>query len=585
MPSATTTIRDPGRATLRVGMPCATAAAIIYAMSMTPPPPPPLLEASAEGAPEVRAPGSTAGAASVGATSPATTNAVSRRVAGAALVVMLFFIISRFTGLAREIIIGARFGTSAEYDAYLAAFRVPDLLFQLVAGGALGSAFIPVFAGYWVKQEKPAAWLLFSRVLNLVTLLLIVLAAAAILFAQPLVTYVIAPRFAPEQQVLAAQLMRIMLAGTVVFGASGLVMGALNATQHFLWPAAAPVAYNLAIIGSAWWLAPRMGIMGLAWGVVAGAVGHLLVQLPQLVRTGAVYTPSADVRDAGVREVLRLMGPRVLGLLFVQMQFLVNTILASGLATGSLSALNYAWLIMLLPLGIFAQSVATAVFPTFAAQIAAGDADAMRRTLSQALRTVLFLIIPSAVGLITFGSMIVRLLLERGSFTADSTTLVAYALLFYALGLVGHAALEILVRAFYALHNTWTPVLVGVGAMVLNILLGIWWVQSLGFGGLALANSTATLLEAFLLLMLLRRRLGGLDGRALAASVGRTALAAAAMGAALYPLAQWAAAQPEGVRLAVDVGALLGGVAIFVGVSALLRAPELGQVIALARRR
>ncbi len=181
--------------------------------------------------------------------------------------------------------------------------------------------------------------------------------------------------------------------------------------------------------------------------------------------------------------------------------------------------------------------------------------------------------------------MIVRLLLERGSFTADSTTLVAYALLFYALGLVGHAALEILVRAFYALHNTWTPVLVGVGAMVLNILLGIWWVQSLGFGGLALANSTATLLEAFLLLMLLRRRLGGLDGRALAASVGRTALAAAAMGAALYPLAQWAAAQPDGVRLAVDVGALLGGVAIFVGVSALLRAPELGQVIALARRR
>ena len=545
-------------------------------MSLTPPPP--LYEVPAEGAPEVLA----FEAATTASTGSVTT---SRRVAGAALVVMAFFVISRFTGLAREIIIGARFGTSAEYDAYLAAFRVPDLLFQLVAGGALGSAFIPVFAGYWVKGEKSGAWLLFSRVLNLVTLLLVVLALTAILFAQPLVSGLIAPGFAPGQQALTVQLMRIMLMGTVVFGASGLVMGALNATQHFLWPAAAPVVYNLAIIASAWWLAPRMGIAGLGYGVVAGALGHLLVQLPQLLRTGVVYTPSADLHDAGVREVLRLMGPRVLGLFFVQMQFLVNTILASGLATGSLSALNYAWLIMLLPLGIFAQSVATAVFPTFAAQIAAGDADALRRTLSQTLRTALFLIIPSAVALLAFGPMIVRLLLERGSFTAESTALVAYALAFYALGLVGHASLEIMVRAFYALHNTWTPVLVGVAAMALNILLSIWWVRYLGFGGLALANSTATLLEALLLLILLRRRLGGVDGRALALSVGRTALAAGVMGAALYPLAQWAATQTAGVQMVANAVALLGGVALFIGVSALLRAPELGQVVALARRR
>ncbi len=549
-------------------------------MSLTPPPP--LLEAPADGAPDVLAVEAGAMLENDGAGAPngagaaSGASATSRRVAGAALIVMAFFIISRFTGLAREIIIGARFGTSAEYDAYLAAFRVPDLLFQLVAGGALGSAFIPVFAGHWVRGEKPAAWLLFSRVLNLVTLLLILLAATAILFAQPLVSNIIAPGFSPEQQAETAQLMRIMLTGTVVFGASGLVMGALNATQHFLWPAAAPVVYNLAIIASVWWLAPRMGIAGLAWGVVAGAIGHLLVQLPQLMRTGVVYAPSADLRDAGVREVLRLMGPRVLGLFFVQMQFLVNTILASGLAAGSLSALNYAWLIMLLPLGIFAQSVATAVFPTFAAQIAEGDADAMRRTLSQTLRTVLFLIIPAAVGLITFGAMIVRLLLERGSFTADSTALVAYALAFYALGLVGHASLEIMVRAFYALHNTWTPVLVGVGAMLLNILLSFWWVQPLGFGGLALANSVATLLEALLLLILLRRALGGIDGRALALSAGRTALAAAVMGAALYPLAQWAAAQSQSVRLLVDLGALLGGVAIFVGVSALVARARTG---------
>ncbi len=541
-----------------------------------------MLEASSDGA-------AVAGAVE-SVSAPTAANASARRIAGAALIVMAFFVLSRFTGLAREIIIGARFGTSAQYDAYLAAFRVPDLLFQLVAGGALGSSFIPVFAGYWVKQDKVGAWLLFSRVLNLVTLLLIGLAALAIVFAVPLVANVIAPGFPPEQQALTVHLMRIMLLGTVVFGASGLVMGALNATQHFLWPAAAPVAYNLAIIASAIWLTPRMGIIGLAWGVVAGSVLHLLVQLPQLVRTGVVYTPwrgprSAGLRDAGVREVLRLMGPRVLGLFFVQMQFLVNTMLASGLATGSLSALNYAWLIMLLPLGIFAQSVATAVFPTFAAQTAAGDLDAMRRTFSQTLRTVLFLIIPSSIGLITIGPLIVRLLLERGSFTAESTAMVAYALAFYALGLVGHGSLEIMVRAFFALHNTWTPVLVGIGAMTLNILLGIWWVRYLSFGGLALANSTATLLEALLMLLLLRRRLGGVDGRTLAASVGRTLIAALVMGAVLYPVAQWASAQPGGVRFAFDVAVLLGGAAIFVGVSALLRSPELAQVAALIRRR
>lgn len=508
----------------------------------------------------------------------------TRRIASAALVVMIFFVLSRVTGLAREVVIGARFGTNLEYDAYLAAFRVPDILFQLVAGGALGSAFIPVFSGYWIKRDYAGAWLLFSRVLNIVTLILVALAALAAVAAPWLVREIIASGFSPEQQALTATLMRGMLLGTVIFGASGLIMGALNATQHFLWPAAAPIFYNLAILAAGLWLAPVWGIQALVVGVVAGSFLHLLVQLPQLVRSGATWTPSVSVADAGVREVLRLMGPRVLGLFFVQMHFLVNTILASHLSAGSISALNYAWLLMLLPLGIFSQSVATAAFPTFAAQIAAGDLPAMRRTFSQTLRTVLFLVIPAAVTLIVFGAPLVRVLLERGAFTPESTQMVAFALAFYGLGLVGHASLEIVVRAFYALHNTWIPVLVGVAAMVLNIVLGVWWVNYWQHGGLALANSVATSIEALLLLVLLRRLMQGVEGGRLADSVLRSCGAALVMGAALYGVMRLTPLQGAWGWLWILL-ALAAAVALYLLMAALLRHPELTQVQSLVAGR
>lgn len=462
-----------------------------------------------------------------------------RGIAKAALIVMIFFVLSRVMGLAREVIIGARFGTTAEYDAYLAAFRVPDLLFQLVAGGSLGSAFIPTFSSYWAKSKQAEAWLLFSRVLNLVTLALVIMAGLAAIFAAPLVQHVIAPGFSPAQQALTTHLMRWILLETVVFGASGLVMGALNAVQHFLLPAAAPLFYNLAIILGAWLLAPYFGVYGLVIGVVGGALAHLLVQLPGLWQVRAKYSLTLNLGDAGVREVARLMGPRVLGEFLEQTHFLVNTILASSLAVGSLSALNYAWLLMLLPQGIFAQSIATAVFPTFAAQIATARTDAMRHSLGYVLRTVLFLTIPAAVGLYILRVPLISALFQRHSFSAESTQMAAYALQFYALGLAAHAVVEILVRAFYALHDTMTPVAIGVAAMLLNIGLSFLWVHRLGYGGLALANSTATTIEMVVMLWLLRKRLGGLDGRVLLTSMARNGLAAIGMGLVLMLWLAW----------------------------------------------
>lgn len=504
-------------------------------------------------------------------------------IASAALVVMFFFVISRVLGLAREMVIAAQFGAGAELDAYLAAFRVPDFLFQLVAGGALGSAFIPTFTGYWARRDQQGAWLLFSRVLNLVTVALVGIAGLAALFALPLVRQIIAPGFSPEQQMLTAGLMRWMLLSTILFGASGLIMGALNARQHFVLPAAAPVFYNLAIIASAWFLAPRLGINGLAIGVVAGALAHLLVQLPGLWRVGARYAPSFDWNDAGVREVARLMGPRVLGLFFVQMHFLVNTILASGLVAGSLSWLNYAWLLMLLPQGVFAQSLATATFPTMAAQVASGELEGLRHTLNRTLRLTLFLIIPSVVALMVLGEPLVAALFERRAFDAESTLRVAYALRLYAVGLAAHAVLEILVRAFYALHNTMTPVAVGVLAMALNIALSIAWVGWLGYGGLALANSVATIAEVLLLVWLLRRQLQGFGEWRIAGAGARQLLAAALAGGVIWVWLHGPAAVPGptgGGPLAwlLALGGLGSGALVYLTAAFALRSDEVKQV-------
>ncbi|MDW7992050.1 MAG: murein biosynthesis integral membrane protein MurJ [Anaerolineae bacterium] len=470
-----------------------------------------------------------------------------RTVARAAAQVMALFVVSRALGLVREMVIGAAFGTRAEYDAYLAAVRIPDLLFALMAGGALASAFIPTFAEYFAREDEEGGWRLASAVVNLVLVSLTVAAVLAWLVAPQIVALVLAPGFPPAQQSLAVSLMRTTLVAPVLFGASGVVMGILNARQHFFLPALAPSMLNLSLILATWLLAPHLGIRALALGYVAGAVLHLTVQLPGLPRVGARYRPVLTLADPGVREVLRLMAPRVLGLAVVHLNFLVNTNIASRLGEGAVSALNYAWLLMLLPQGVFALAVATAVFPTFADQAARGEQEAMRRTLATTLRMVFFLTVPAAVGLLLLRRPLVALLFERGAFRASSTEAVAWALAFYALGLVGHAGVEILARAFYALHDTWTPVRVGGLAMGLNVLLSLSLTAAFGrvglpaHGGLALANSIATLLEMGGLLALLRPRLGGLEGWTVALSVGRSFLASAVMGGLLV-LWQWALA-------------------------------------------
>jgi len=505
---------------------------------------------------------------------------ISRRILRAATLVMALFFLSRVAGLAREMIISARFGTSADLDAYLAAFRVPDLLFQLIAGGALGSAFIPVFAGCVARRDLTGAWRVFSAVTNLVLLLLTAVTIATAAAAPWLVSTILAPGFSPAQQALTADLMRWMLISTVIFGVSGIIMGVLNSFNHFLLPALAPVLYNLSIIAGAWFLAPTLGVHGLVIGVVVGAALHLDVQLFGLWRRGARYYVTLGLADRKVHEVARLMGPRVLGLAAVQLNFWVNTILASALPAGSLSALNYAWLLMLLPQGIVAQGVATAAFPTFAALEAQGRRTELRQIISGTLRAVLFLAIPAAAGLFVWRVPLIRLLLERGEFTASSTALTAAALMYYALGLVGHSVVEIVARAFYALHDTRTPVIIGVAAMAGNVLLSLWLRGPLGHAGLALANTVATSVEMVLLVWLLSRRLHGLEWPRLWATVIKGGVAAGVMAAALAWAAREWASQP--VLLVAPLGLAAGGL-LYLAVAFVLRMPEVRTLARLGR--
>ncbi len=508
-----------------------------------------------------------------------------RRLARAATTVMLFFVASRALGLLRDVVISHQFGTARALDAYFAAFTIPDFVFNVLAGGALGSAFIPIFSAALAQNDARRAWRLASSIIGLVFGVLTALCIGLAMGAPTVVALTVARGFASAEQALTADLMRWMLVTPIVFGVSGIVMGILNSYQHFALPALAPVVYNAAIIAGALVLAPTWGVYGLVAGVVAGAVLHLAVQIPLAIHFGSqipdlgfgVFTLRSALcalRSPDVREVVRLMLPRTLGIAAVQMNFVVNTILASALPVGAIAALAYAWRIMLLPVGIVGQSLATAVFPTFSAQAARADWDDLRATFSAAFRATLFLTIPAAVGLIVLGAPFVTLLFQRGEFDAASTRQTTWALQFFALALFAHSGLEIVARAFYALHDTLTPVAVGIGAMGLNIALSLALSAPLQHGGLALANSLATILEMTTLLVILRRRIASVDEARLARSAARIVAATLAMTLVLVPFAQHFAASP----IFVALGGILIGTSVYVIVAFVLRAEELAFV-------
>lgn len=469
-----------------------------------------------------------------------------REIALATLIVMASFVLSGVLGLVRQIVLASTFGAGRDLDAFYAALRLPETLFVLVAGGALGSAFIPVFSTFLNKDDLQGAWRLASAALTFVAIAASLSAIVGFIFATPLVEHLLLPEASDATQALTVELMRIMLVTVMIFGLSGLLMAILNAHQHFVGPALAPSMYNIGIIFGAIFLTPSLDIRGLAWGVVIGAGLHLAVQIPVLLRLPNLHLQILpNLQVPGVVEVLKLMGPRLIGLMVVQVNFWVNIALASAMVSGSITALNTSFALMFTVLGVLGQSVGTAVFPSLSALYAQQDEAGFQRTFNNALANVLFLSIPAGLGMMILSVPMVRVLFQRGEWTSADTSATAWALVFYAVGLMGHAALEILARTYYALHDTWTPVIVGGAAMLLNVVFSLLFVQlfeALGadtfshgpYAGLALANSLATALESLTLWVWLRRKIPSLNPRPVLQTASRTGLAALGMVTLVY---------------------------------------------------
>ncbi len=491
------------------------------------------------------------------------------------------FVLSNVTGLVRQMLISRTFGTGPDLDALYAAQRLTDVLFNLVAGGALASAFIPTFTGFLTHDDHAGAWRLASGVLNLVFIVLVVVSGLAWLLAPP-VMHLLAPGFGPAQQALAANLLRIILLAPSIFGVSGLLMGILNAHQHFLLPALATSMLWLGMIfGLLAWV-PSWGIYGLAWGYVLGAALHLLVQVPGVVRLArARYWPQLGLGlglgNASVREVIRLMGPRLVGVGAVQINLLVTSLLATYMVPGSVSSLQYAWQIFTMPQVVIAQGIAIAALPTFSAMVVRDEINAMRASLADTLRGILFLALPATVGLFALREPVVAMLYQGRNFDAASTALAAWALAWFTLGLASHSVVEIVSRAYYALRDTRTPVIIGTAAMLLNIAFSLVLAPlftRLGWqphGGLALANTLATTLEGLGLMWWMRRRLNGLALTRVWSGLLRTALAAAVMGALL---ALWLRATDGRSPWLVGVGGVALGGLVFAATAYALRVPE-----------
>lgn len=463
------------------------------------------------------------------------------RSAGIASIAILA---SRLTGLVREILMARLFGASLANDAFVLGFRIPNLTRDLFAEGALSSAFVPTFTEYLSKRSKEDAVRLANLVATAIFLVVGGLCALGAIFAPVLVDF-IAPGFhqTPGKFELAVTMTRIMFPFLLLVALAAQAMGVLNACGIFGIPAMASTMFNIGsvtlgllvgfVFGPYLNLTP---IHGMAIGVVLGGGLQLAWQVPSLIRAGFRFRPIMDWSDPGLRRIVRLMGPALLGNAAVQINVTVNTYFASSLAgDGPVSWLGYAFRFMQLPLGLFGVAMATATLPSISRSAASGNFDEFRRTLSRSLATVFLLTVPSSVGLFVLGQSIIGAIYQGGKFALYDTQQTAEALSWFAVGLIGYAALKILAPAFYALNDSRTPMMVSLCSIVINYAAATAMIRWAGFGhaGLAFSTSVVALFSSIALFILLRARLGGVYGRDLMRSVFKVSLAAVGMGCAV----------------------------------------------------
>lgn len=507
----------------------------------------------------------------------------------AAAIVAFGFLGSRLLGMLRTVAIADAFGSAPELDAYWVAFRVPDLIFQVLAGATLGSAFIPVFSRMYRREGTERAWRLASAVLNIVTAATAALCVIAFIFA-PVLVPLLAPGLGEdigredELTAKAVELTRIMLLAPFLFAISGMITGILNARQQFLLPAIAPMLYNVAIIFGAVALAGPWGVEGLAIGVVVGSALHLLVQVPGLFRERMRFQLVFDWKDSATREVARLMGPRMIGLAAAQANFLITTtFFASQVGAGAVSNLTYAWLIAGLPVALFGMAFSTAAFPRLADNAADHDLAALMTTVSRVLRMIMFLSIPAALGLALLAEPVTRVLLERGAFDPFDTLITSEALVFYCLAVVPQAGIEIHSRGFYALGDTRTPVALTVVGLAGNLVLSALLWERFEHEGLAFSLAAASWVEWLLLYAFYVRRIGAPLTNDLDA-IGKFAVCGAVM--ALVVAVGHVAIDADGMAAATitTVALMTAGGAAYAAMAEFFQVPELLEVTSRARR-
>lgn len=511
------------------------------------------------------------------------------RLARSAGVVSLATMTSRALGLVRDQALAYRFGAGNPMDAFLVALRIPNLLRELVAEGAMNAAFVPVFTRRLTAAGRGAAWRLGAQLVNALAVVTGVLVAAGIVFAEPLIRLFAGDYQAvPGKFELTVRLTRIVLPFLTLVAVAAACMGMLNSLRRFFVPALSPAAYNVCLIASAVFVAPLMPddgtapIASVAAGVLAGGAGQIAVQWWALRREGFRYRPALDPADPGLREVVGLMGPATIAGAALQVNLLVNTILATGEGTGAVTWLTLAFRLMYLPLGVLGVSIATVTLPAVSRHAAAGDLAAVRRTVSHGLRLTTAVMAPAAVGLAVLAAPIVRVVFEHGEFTAADTPATARALVLYAPGIVGYAAVRLTAPVFYAFGTSLTPALVGILTVAVNIGLNLVLVRVLGYPGLALGTTIAAWLNAGVLLGLLHRRLGGIEARRLAACFARSCAAAGVMGAAVAA-ADGAVAGVAAQGGLATAGVLLGGeialgLVVLAAAARLLGVAELDEV-------
>jgi putative peptidoglycan lipid II flippase len=498
---------------------------------------------------------------------------------------------SRILGLGRESVIAIVFGMNAQTDVYRQAFRIPDLLFFLLAGGVFSSAFLPVFSKYLSEGKEDDAWEVFSTITTFLALFIGALVLLGEVFTEPLM-WVVAPGFSPEKKALTAHLTRIILPGQISFFLGGVFIAALNARNHFMAMAIGPNIYNLGILLGALLLGPYMGIEGMTWGVLAGAiVGNFIVPVYSLRRMGARYHWSLNLHHPGVRQVGKLALPVLLGLGLPQAYSFINGIFASTMADGVVSGLENANKLMQAPLGVVGQAISIAVYPTLVALAVAGQRDEMRHTFSRGLKTLWFLSIPISLFLMVFATDLIAILMQYNMFTAANTELTAQMLVLLSIGMFAFSSQSLLNRAFYAVQDTLTPVLVGTGSTVifigLNCALSKLWQHQ----GLALAGSIAAVLHVVWMLLVLRRRTGlyveGL-GLSLVKILTASGLAATAgWGVRFLITTHLGGFLTASWQMALANLLVAGGVgtAVFLGAARLLRCEELQNAVAILKRR